>query len=330
LGFVRFWRYWSPRANGPTTPRLTLISLLMPIRAPCCRRPIRRDRHPLADQNHDALRLLEPLEPASSSSDRAFKVAAEQLIATNAVQPLKHPHSAATKHSRRGHQGHVCAVGDYASAPPPRWWRSDRPQRTTSPGLMTRMAAGAGMKRLWGGGGGAYKTPSVLPHDGPRHTARDQAVSRARHPRARPALLPIFSILSFTFRGQSISNHNASAREGRRRRRIKTEYRRRADSIGDLRSPRRAVILVAVVMVGSSGASRDARMLELITERSRWHRSTHGADGPPSRAPGHQFDAAVRRRPRPSPSHVVTRASAGPSHGRGQIPGQACKQINVK
>ncbi|HET9815921.1 MAG TPA: D-alanyl-D-alanine carboxypeptidase [Xanthobacteraceae bacterium] len=127
--------------------------------------------------------------------------------------------------------------------------------------LMTRKAQALGMK------GTVYKNASGLPNDDQITTARDQAVLGRAIQERFPRYYKYFSIRSFTFRGQSISNHNhllgkVDGVDG-----IKTGYVS-ASGFNLVTSVHRGGrYLVAVVMGGSSGASRDARMRELITEK---------------------------------------------------------------
>ena len=127
--------------------------------------------------------------------------------------------------------------------------------------LMTRKAQALGMK------GTVYKNASGLPNDDQVTTARDQAVLGRAIQERFPRYYKYFSIRSFTFRGQSISNHNhllgkVDGVDG-----IKTGYVS-ASGFNLVTSVHRGGrYLVAVVMGGSSGASRDARMRELITEK---------------------------------------------------------------
>jgi D-alanyl-D-alanine carboxypeptidase len=127
--------------------------------------------------------------------------------------------------------------------------------------LMTRKAQALGMK------GTVYKNASGLPNDDQVTTARDQAILGRAIQERFPRYYKYFSIRSFTFRGQSISNHNhllgkVDGVDG-----IKTGYIG-ASGFNLVTSVHRGGrYLVAVVMGGSSGASRDARMRDLITEK---------------------------------------------------------------
>jgi len=127
--------------------------------------------------------------------------------------------------------------------------------------LMTRKAQALGMK------GTVYKNASGLPNDDQITTARDQSILGRAVQERFPRYYKYFSIRSFTFRGQSISNHNhllgkVDGVDG-----IKTGYIG-ASGFNLVTSVHRGGrYLVAVVMGGSSGASRDARMRDLITEK---------------------------------------------------------------
>jgi D-alanyl-D-alanine carboxypeptidase len=127
--------------------------------------------------------------------------------------------------------------------------------------LMTRKAHALGMSRT------VYKNASGLPSDAQVTTARDQSVLGRAIQERFPRYYKYFSIRSFTFRGQSIANHNhllgkVDGVDG-----IKTGYTN-ASGFNLVTSVHRGNrYVVAVVMGGSSGASRDARMRELISEK---------------------------------------------------------------
>jgi D-alanyl-D-alanine carboxypeptidase len=127
--------------------------------------------------------------------------------------------------------------------------------------LMTRKAQALGMK------GTVYKNASGLPNDDQVTTARDQAILGRAIQERFPRYYKYFSIRSFTFRGQSISNHNHLLGKVEGVDGIKTGYIG-ASGFNLVTSVHRGGrYLVAVVMGGSSGASRDARMRDLITEK---------------------------------------------------------------
>jgi len=127
--------------------------------------------------------------------------------------------------------------------------------------LMTRKAQALGMT------GTVYKNASGLPDDDQVTTARDQSVLGRAIQERFPRHYKYFSIRSFTFRGQSIANHNHLLGKVEGVDGIKTGYIG-ASGFNLVTSVHRGNrYLVAVVMGGSSGASRDARMRDLINEK---------------------------------------------------------------
>ena len=127
--------------------------------------------------------------------------------------------------------------------------------------LMTRKAHGLGMKDT------VYKNASGLPDDDQVTTARDQSTLGRAIQERFPRYYKYFSIRSFTFRGESISNHNHLLGKVEGVDGIKTGYIN-ASGFNLVTSVHRGNrYLVAVVMGGSSGGSRDARMRELINDK---------------------------------------------------------------
>src|SRR5437660_10193278 len=127
--------------------------------------------------------------------------------------------------------------------------------------LMTHKAQALGMK------GTVYKNASGLPDDDQVTTARDQSVLGRAIQERFPRYYKYFSIRSFTFRGQSIANHNHLLGKVEGVDGIKTGYIG-ASGFNLVTSVHRGNrYLVAVVMGGSSAGSRDARMRELISEQ---------------------------------------------------------------
>jgi D-alanyl-D-alanine carboxypeptidase len=127
--------------------------------------------------------------------------------------------------------------------------------------LMTHKAQALGMNTT------VYKNASGLPDDNQVTTARDQAILGRAVQERFPRYYKYFSIRSFTFRGQSISNHNHLLGKVEGVDGIKTGYIG-ASGFNLVTSVHRGNrYLVAVVMGGSSGASRDERMRELISEK---------------------------------------------------------------
>jgi D-alanyl-D-alanine carboxypeptidase len=112
-----------------------------------------------------------------------------------------------------------------------------------------------------------YKNASGLPNDDQVTTARDQATLGRAIQERFPRYYKYFSIRSFTFRGQSIANHNHLLGRVEGVDGIKTGYIN-ASGFNLVTSVHRGNrYLVAVVMGGSSGGSRDARMRELINDK---------------------------------------------------------------
>ncbi len=127
--------------------------------------------------------------------------------------------------------------------------------------LMTRKAQALGMSHT------VYRNASGLPDDEQVTTARDQATLGRAIQERFPRYYKYFSTRSFTFRGDSIANHNrllgrVDGVDG-----IKTGYIS-ASGFNLVTSVHRGNrYLVAVVMGGSSAGSRDARMRELISDK---------------------------------------------------------------
>jgi D-alanyl-D-alanine carboxypeptidase len=127
--------------------------------------------------------------------------------------------------------------------------------------MMTRKAQALGMSRT------IYKNASGLPDSGQVTTARDQSTLGRAVQERFPRYYKYFSIRTFTFRGQSIGNHNhllgrVDGVDG-----IKTGYVN-ASGFNLVTSVHRGNrYLVAVVMGGSSAGSRDAKMRDLINDK---------------------------------------------------------------
>jgi D-alanyl-D-alanine carboxypeptidase len=135
--------------------------------------------------------------------------------------------------------------------------------------MMTRKARAIGMSRT------VYANASGLPNPDQVTTARDQAVlGRAVQDRF-PRLYRYFSTPVFYYHGRAIGNHNRLLGRVRGVDGIKTGFIRASgfNLVSSMRRDDRHI--VAVVMGGSSGRSRDARMRELLE--------------------GHIMEASVRR-----------------------------------
>jgi D-alanyl-D-alanine carboxypeptidase len=170
--------------------------------------------------------------------------------------------------------------------------------------LMTRKAQALGMK------GTVYKNASGLPDDNQVTTARDQSMLGRAIQERFPRYYKYFSIRSFTFRGQAITNHNhllgkVDGVDG-----IKTGYINASgfNLVTSLHRGNR--YLVAVVMGGGSGASRDARMRELINEKIA-QASTKRTAPMLAEATSSEPIVAAKAEPKPEPM-VVAKAEAKP------------------
>jgi D-alanyl-D-alanine carboxypeptidase len=126
--------------------------------------------------------------------------------------------------------------------------------------LMTLKAGALGMSRT------TYRNASGLPDDDQITTARDQAVlGRAIQDRF-PRYYRYFATPSFEYRGLAMRNHNKLLGRVEGVDGIKTGYTH-ASGFNLVTSMRRGNRhLVAVVLGGSSGSSRDARMRDLLGE----------------------------------------------------------------
>ena len=127
--------------------------------------------------------------------------------------------------------------------------------------LMTRKAQALGMSRT------VYKNASGLPDSNQVTTARDQSTLGRAVQERFPRYYKYFSIRTFTFRGQSIGNHNHLLGRVEGVDGIKTGYVN-ASGFNLVTSVHRGNrYLVAVVMGGSSAGSRDAKMRDLINDK---------------------------------------------------------------
>jgi D-alanyl-D-alanine carboxypeptidase len=124
--------------------------------------------------------------------------------------------------------------------------------------LMTRKAHALGMTRT------VYVNASGLPNNDQLTTARDQAILGRAIQERFPKYYRYFSLPSFHYRGVAMRNHNHLLGRVQGMDGIKTGYTH--DSGFNLVTSvhRNGRHIVAVVLGGSSGGTRDARMRELI------------------------------------------------------------------
>ena len=126
--------------------------------------------------------------------------------------------------------------------------------------MMTQKAKALGMTHT------VYKNASGLPDDEQVTTARDQAILGRAIQEHFPRYYKFFSTRTFSFRGQSIRNHNSLLGRVEGVDGIKTGYVR-ASGFNLVTSVHRGNrYVVAVVMGGNSAGSRDARMRSLLDD----------------------------------------------------------------
>jgi len=124
--------------------------------------------------------------------------------------------------------------------------------------MMTRKARALGMRNT------VYYNASGLPNDSQNTTARDQALLGIAIQNRFPKYYRYFSLPSFVYHGRSLRNHNHLLGRVEGVDGIKTGYTR-ASGFNLISSVKRGGRqIVAVVLGGSSAASRDARMRSLI------------------------------------------------------------------
>jgi D-alanyl-D-alanine carboxypeptidase len=124
--------------------------------------------------------------------------------------------------------------------------------------MMTRKAQALGMRNT------VYRNASGLPNDEQITTARDQALLGIAVQQRFPKYYRYFSLSAFVYHGKSIRNHNKLLGQVEGVDGIKTGYTR-ASGFNLVTSAKRGYRhIVAVVLGGRSGGSRDARMRELV------------------------------------------------------------------
>ena len=114
--------------------------------------------------------------------------------------------------------------------------------------------------------GTVYKNASGLPNDDQVTTARDQAILGRAIQERFPRYYKYFSIRSFTFRGQSISNHNHLLGRSTASTASRPDISAPRDLIWS--PPCTAANVISSPWSGrQQRRSRDARMRELISEK---------------------------------------------------------------
>jgi D-alanyl-D-alanine carboxypeptidase len=123
---------------------------------------------------------------------------------------------------------------------------------------MTRKARALGMNKT------IFRNASGLPNDEQVTTAREQAILGLAIQERFPRYYRYFSLASFSYRGHAMANHNKLLGRVHGVDGIKTGYTR-ASGFNLVTSVRRSDRhIVAVVLGGTSGGQRDARMRTLI------------------------------------------------------------------
>jgi D-alanyl-D-alanine carboxypeptidase len=167
--------------------------------------------------------------------------------------------------------------------------------------MMTRKARALGMSRT------VYNNASGLPDEDQLTTARDQAtLGRAIQDRF-PRYYRYFATPSFSYRGHALRNHNKLLGRVQGVDGIKTGYTRASgfNLVSSVRRGNRHI--VAVVLGGSSGAARDARMRGLIEQ--------HIASASSRRTVAkivEATDLAVAKAAAPAPAKIAEPALARP------------------
>jgi D-alanyl-D-alanine carboxypeptidase len=187
--------------------------------------------------------------------------------------------------------------------------------------LMTRKAHALGMTRT------VYVNASGLPSDEQLTTARDQSILGRAIQERFPRYYHYFSLPSFRYHGMAMGNHNHLLGRVQGVDGIKTGYTH--DSGFNLVTSvhRNGHHLVAVVLGGSSGGARDARMRELI-EANIAHAATRrtvamiGENATPMRAP--QLASVSSRTP---PEAAAPTAAPAPAPVAAAVPVAAAAPI---
>jgi D-alanyl-D-alanine carboxypeptidase len=174
--------------------------------------------------------------------------------------------------------------------------------------LMTRKARALGMKHT------VYKNASGLPDDDQVTTARDQALLAIAIQERFPRFYRYFATLHFTYRGQRMRNHNTLLGRVDGVDGIKTGYTR-ASGFNLVSSVKRGERhIAAVVMGGSTGAQRDARMRSLIEStigKAATRRTAPKiADMPVEVPESRQKPRVAKAAPAPAPAPVAAKPSA--------------------
>ncbi|OYX14704.1 MAG: hypothetical protein B7Z15_03045 [Rhizobiales bacterium 32-66-8] len=169
----------------------------------------------------------------------------------------------------------------------------------TFAGMMTRKARALGMSRT------TFRNANGLPHPQQVTTARDLATLGMAIQDRFPRQYKYFATKTFYYRGEAIGNHNRLLGRVEGVDGIKTGYTR-ASGFNLLTSMKRdGRYVIGVVLGGSSGASRDARMASLIA--NNYNRAYAGARTTPQ-----VTETAALSAPPPIPAAAPAREARGP------------------
>jgi D-alanyl-D-alanine carboxypeptidase len=124
--------------------------------------------------------------------------------------------------------------------------------------LMTRRARALGMKHT------TFKNASGLPHMEQRTTARDMAIMSQALLKKYPSYYGLFRIQSFSYKGVRHANHNKLLGKMDGVDGIKTGLTNASGFNLALSCERKGQRLIAVVMGGATGRSRDQLMTQLV------------------------------------------------------------------
>ena len=181
--------------------------------------------------------------------------------------------------------------------------------------MMTAKARALGMSHT------TYVNASGLPDDDQVTTARDQAVLGRAIQERFPRYYTYFSTASFTYKGEEIRNHNHLLGRVEGVDGIKTGYTRASGFNLVTSVHRNGRHIVAVVLGGSSGGARDARMRDLIEEHiaeaSNKRTATMIAENETAPVTAPVADPPARSLRGPERERPAQSAAAAPANGFG-------------
>ncbi|MDX1013131.1 D-alanyl-D-alanine carboxypeptidase [Sinorhizobium medicae] len=174
--------------------------------------------------------------------------------------------------------------------------------------MMTNKARALGMTRT------TYRNAHGLPNSEQRTTARDQARLGIALRQHFPQYYDYFSTRSFRFGKQTIGNHNRLLGNVRGVDGIKTGYTRASGFNLVTSAQLGGRSIVAVVMGGTSGGSRDAQMRKLVAKYMP-AASRRGGGNLIAQAPAEPVAVVAEADVRPATTAVASAAAALPNKG---------------